>query len=886
MTNNNKREMAELSYRDLVKNFSSDLENVDLSLIDTKINDLEAKSVGTDEDKINELSVACADHTFIDPQWAILSGRLQLFLLRRVVKPTFSEATEELKPRLSESYYGFVMANRKRLDDMIVHRYDLKFNLFAIETMKKSYLLKLVTDDQHIEKLCEVPQYMYLRLAIQIWYDTEDVEGCLEKIQEVYQELALGSYTHASPTMFSAGLKKFQGSSCFLDVIEDDLINISNGWLKSALISKHCGGIGKFYGYLRHSEIANAGSSKGITPWAQIENQIMRTVDQGGMRKGSQTSTLPVWHIDIQSFIDLRRKDGKEEERARDLFYCVSYPDLFMERVLSDEYWTLFCPKKASGLADKFGEEFEHAYLHFEKKFESGKMPGKRLSARSLWKSILENQAREGMPFHFYPDAANRKSNQVNLGTTKTSNLCTEIVEYAGPGVVASCNLASISLPNLLVRSKENANKWVIDYQKLDKIGRQLVRNLNQVIDRNFYPAEIPEIKKTNMMTRPLGIGCQGFADLLALMDIPWVVPNTDDPTDVLPIANPEALKINSDIWEALYYATLSESIQMAKELEEKKKNAPRASNEYINNLIQQKTLLEQYSKLRPDDHFLCREHQSRINDIDIELETIDLKRGYYARFPGSPASKGFFQFDLWDKEAFEKQAKKGQITDKIWTPSSPRTSKFDWATLRKEMMEYGMVNSLLLTQMPTASTAQILGNNEMCEPFSGLMFTRKVLSGKFLIVNRYMVDDLREIGLWNSETVRHLIENKYSLSSFSIPENDSRYERVEFLKRKYLTVWELPQDVMIDFVAERGRFICQSQSFNCYFEVPDAARLSAFHLRCWERGLKTSYYIRSGTQAEAINVAKNTLQFGTQQKSVRRKNVECTGEVCIMCSS
>lgn len=790
-----------------IQRLASDLDQVDLSLINDKISVI--SKYEKEDDRANELSRACEDMSDVDPQWQLLAGRVAINHMKQTLPPTFSSATEKLSPNLDEKYLEYVRAHADTLNSIIQHSRDNRFNLFAFHTLKRSYLARLKSAGN--TRIYETPQYLFLRVAVFLWFNsTSSLEGDLVNIKKVYDDLSLGRCMHASPTLFNSGLKRHQLASCFTMSVNDNMSSITKSWRDSAFISMNSGGIGIDFSSLRHSEMGHHGETRGIVPWLKIENDVLCAVDQGGKRKGSGTAYLGCWHKDIFEFLELRNPTGPEDMRARDMFYGLWVSDLFMRRVENDGKWTLMCPKKAKdflkgkGLEEMWGLEFETHYRACEIAVESGNISHARvIDAKELWGAILKAQIETGMPFMLYKDAINRKTNHQNLGTIRLSNLCTEITLFTDEKNIGSCNLASIAL-NSCVKD------GVFDYSSLEEITRQLVRNVNQVIDRNYYPKEVPEIKETNLRTRPLGIGVQGLSDVFALMDIGW---DSED-----------AAKVNSLIFETMYYAAVDESANIAEKL------------------------------------------------------------GAYGDFEGSPMSKGLFQFDMWDIEEIQKTAslynqddifnleKLSQLTSR----RGPASDRYDWESLRKKMMG-GMRNSLLIALMPTASSASILGNNECFEPHTTHIYARTVLSGQFKIINKHLVKDFKEIGLWNTDTLKHLYTH-----GGSIQDLPGDHPRLDHLKKKYKTSFELKQRVLADMALERGRYVCQTQSFNCWMIEPTRGKLSAFHKYNWKNGAKTGmYYLRQAARTDPINFAADSVNVPSAQK-----NIVCTDDVCISCSA
>jgi ribonucleoside-diphosphate reductase alpha chain len=694
----------------------------------------------------------------VHPDYSILASRIAVSRLHKTTKKKFSETIEDLYSYIDpetgnpagligEETYEVVMNNKEILDSAIIHDRDFNFEYFGYRTLEKSYLLKLYGDP------AETPQHMYMRVAVGIW--GEDIKSAIK----TYELLSTHMMTHATPTLFNAGTKKPQLSSCFLLTVDDDSIpGIYKTLSDVAVISQNAGGIGLAIHNIRSTGSyirGTNGKSNGIVPMLRVFNETARYVDQGGgKRKGSFAIYLEPWHSDVEDFLELRKNTGKEERRARDLFLALWIPDLFMERVEKNEDWSLFSPSEVPGLHEVWGTEFAEMYTRAEQSSKSRKT----VKARDLWAKIIESQIETGTPYILYKDSANRKSNQQNLGTIKSSNLCTEIIEYTDRNEQAVCNLASIPVNKFLKStdartSKISRGKCEVDHNLLYDVVYQTTVNLNRVIDINYYPT--PETQRSNLRHRPIGIGIQGLADLYAIMGIPF----TSD----------EARKINSDLFETIYFAAMSASIDLAK------------------------------------------------------------KFGSYESFPGSPLSEGKFQFNLWNYE-------NGELS-----------GRWDWEKLKGEVIEHGARNSLLLAPMPTASTAQIMGNNEAFEPFTSNIYTRRTLSGEFVIINKYLVKDLISLGLWDEDMKNMIIIHKGSIQNIDSIPND--------LKEIYKTVWEIKQKDLIEMSADRGRFICQSQSLNLFIEGVNAAKLTAAHFHSWKLGLKTGmYYLRTKSAVDAIS--------------------------------
>ncbi|HNS11497.1 MAG TPA: ribonucleoside-diphosphate reductase subunit alpha [Bacteroidia bacterium] len=683
-----------------------------------------------------------ASMTTKHPDYALLAARIAVSNLHKNTKKSFSRTMKDLydyidpntgkkAPLLADDVFQTIWDNKDLLDSTIIYDRDFGYDYFGFKTLEKSYLLKLNG------KVAERPQHLIMRVAVGIH------KNDIDSVIETYNLMSERWFTHATPTLFNAGTPKPQLSSCFLLQMQDDSIEgIYNSLKSCAKISQSAGGIGLSIHNIRATGSyirGTNGTSNGIVPMLRVFNDTARYVDQGGgKRKGSFAIYLEPWHADIFAFLDLKKNHGKEELRARDLFYALWIPDLFMERVEADGDWSLFCPNEAPGLADCYGEKFRELYS----KYESEGRARKTVKAQELWFAMLESQIETGTPYMLYKDACNEKSNQKNLGTIKSSNLCTEIVEYTAPDEIAVCNLASIALPRFV-------NEGEFDHQKLFNITYVITKNLNKVIDVNYYPVE--EAKNSNLRHRPIGIGVQGLADTFILMRMPF---DSD-----------EARKLNKDIHETIYYAAMTASKDLAK----------------------------------------------------VE--------GPYQTYEGSPVSQGIFQFDMWNVK-----------------PSS----RWEWDVLKEEVQKYGVRNSLLLAPMPTASTSQILGNNECFEPYTSNIYSRRVLSGEFPVVNKHLLKDLVKLDLWNDTMKNKIIAANGSVQDIpEIPQD---------LKDIYKTVWEIKQRSLIDMAADRGAYICQSQSLNIFIQDTNFAKLTSMHFYAWKKGLKTGmYYLRSKSAADAV---------------------------------
>lgn len=700
----------------------------------------------------NLAAETAASMTVTHPDFAQLAARIAVSNLHKNTKKSFSETMLDLyhyvnprtgkkSPLLADDVYEVIMANAEKLDSTIIYNRDFNYDYFGFKTLERSYLLKING------KIVERPQHMLMRVSVGIHLN--DIEAAIE----TYELMSKKFFTHATPTLFNAGTPKPQMSSCFLLTMKDDSIDGIYDTLKqTAKISQSAGGIGLSIHNVRAtgSYIAGTnGTSNGIVPMLRVFNDTARYVDQGGgKRKGSFAIYVEPWHADIFDFLDLKKNHGKEEMRARDLFYAMWISDLFMKRVEADANWTLMCPNECPGLYDVYGDEFDALY----ESYESAGKGRKTIKARELWEKILESQIETGTPYMLYKDAANRKSNQKNLGTIRSSNLCTEILEYTSEDEIAVCNLASISLPMFIDNGQFNH-----DY--LFKVTKRITRNLNRVIDRNYYPVE--EAYNSNMRHRPVGLGVQGLADAFIMLRMPF----TSD----------EAKQLNQEIFETIYFAAVTASMELAKE------------------------------------------------------------EGPYSTFKGSPISQGEFQYNMWGLQ------------------DSDLSGRWDWSSLRKEVMEHGVRNSLLLAPMPTASTSQILGNNEAFEPYTSNLYTRRVLSGEFIVVNKHLLQDLVELGIWNEDLKQEIMRNNGSIQNIAgIPQE---------IKDLYRTVWEMSMRDIIDMSRQRGYFIDQSQSLNLFMEGATIAKLNSMHFYAWKSGLKTGmYYLRT-------KAAANALQFTVAKK-------------------
>ena len=716
-------------------------------------------------------SETAASLATIHPDYSLLAGRIEVSSLHKRTKKSFFQTVKELyeyidpktgekAPLIGESTYKVISGNISKLNSAIIYERDFELDYFSFKTLERAYLLR--TNGRIVER----PQHMFMRVAVGI--HGEDIDAAIE----TYNLMSEKWFIHATPTLFNAGTPKPQMSSCFLLSMTDDSIDgIFETLTRCAKISQSAGGIGVSVQNIRSkgSYIRGTGGvSNGLVPMLRVFDNTARYVDQGGgKRKGSFAIYLEPWHSDIMEFLDLKKNHGKEEMRARDLFYAMWIPDLFMGRVKANGEWSLFCPNECPNLYDTYGDEFEALYHKYE---QEGKAK-RTIKAQELWFKILESQIETGTPYMLYKDACNEKSNQKNLGTIRSSNLCTEIIEYTSPDEVAVCNLASLSLPKFVTEEG-------FDFDKLYEITRVVIRNLNKVIDVNYYP--VKEAETSNMRHRPVGLGVQGLADVFMLMRYPF--------------ESEEARQLNRDIFEAMYFAALTESCELAK------------------------------------------------------------KEGHYETYQGSPMSKGIFQFDMWDVKPSE---------------------RWDWDALSREIAEYGVRNSLLLAPMPTASTSQILGNNECFEPYTSNIYARRTLSGEYIVVNKHLLQDLIRLGYWNEEMREALMASNGSVQHIEGLSQE--------IKDLYKTTWEIKMKTVIDMAADRGAFICQSQSMNLFMQSPNFAKLSSMHFYAWQKGLKTGmYYLRSKAAVDPIKFtlsSKHQNQFKSDKNILKMKALDASEE-------
>ena len=790
--------------------------------------------------KIDELTAEqCASMSSIHPDYTKLASAIVVSNLHKNTSSCYYETTKKLYDYRDSNNNSFrliktsimeiVETYKESINAMIDYERDYFFDYFGLKTLERAYLMRCN------KVIIERPQHLIMRVAVTIHGSN------MEKVKETYDLMSQKYFIHATPTLFNAGTPRPQLSSCYLLGMEDDSIEgIFNTLKECAQISKWAGGIGLH----AHNIRANGsyirgtnGTSNGLIPMLGVFNKTARYVDQGGKRNGSFAIYIEPHHPDIEDFLDLKKNHGDEESKCRDLFYALWISALFMERVVGNKTWSLFCPDKCPGLSDCHSDAYRELYLKYE---NEGKF-NKQINARDLWIKILDSQVETGTPYILYKDAANNKSNQKNLGTIKSSNLCTEIIEYSDSKETAVCNLASLGLPMFVKEDK------TFDYDKLYQVTQVVTNNLNNVIDINYYPT--PKTRRSNFKHRPIGIGVQGLADVFFKMDMAFI--------------SDQAKEINIKIFETIYYAALEKSMLLAKERYEAMK------------FLKEQYDLNNWTFISDEDE--CREyniynvtdasiHIAIENDklidaalktaspIKAEIENLDLQYiGAYSSFKGSPASFGQLQFDLWNV--------------------TPTPGRYDWTTLKENIMTYGIRNSLLVAPMPTASTSQILGNNECFEPITSNIYSRKTLAGDFVLVNKYLVEELLKLGLWNEELKNSIIANKGSISHI---QNLSPH-----LKEKYKIVWEMPMKEIINMSRDRGAFICQSQSLNLWIEDPDSKILTNMHFYSWKAGLKTGiYYLRRKARHQA-----QQFTIEPKKKSDNNEDEEEEKKDCLMCS-
>ena len=737
--------------------------------------------------KIDELAAEhCASMTSSHIDYGTLAGRIVVSNHQKNTESSFYATTYNIynelmdndtgKSLLNSEYFGTVAQYREEFDAMIDHDRDYLIDYFGFKTLERSYLLRIE------DKIVERPQHLWMRVAVAIHGDN------LEKVRETYNLMSKKYFTHATPTLFNAGTRHQQMSSCYLLAMENDSLDgIFNTLHDCARISKWSGGIGMHIHNIRSNGSlikGTNGRSGGIMPMLKVFNDTARFINQGGKRNGSFAIYLEPWHADIETFLDMKKNHGDEEMRARDLFYGLWVPDLFMEKVKLGEDWCLFCPNTCPGLSDLVGISFQEKYEEYER----NNMQVKKVNARELWYRVLDSQMETGTPYLLYKDACNQKSNQKNLGVIKSSNLCTEIIEYSDKNETAVCNLASIALPSFV-----NKDTREFDYDNLHKVTQVVTENLNNIIDLNFYPTD--KTLTSNDKHRPIGIGVQGLADAFVLMDVPFY--------------SKEAKKINIQIFETMYHGALTRSNEMA--------------IHYKNNI-----------------------------DSEDDEPNLVSTAGAYSSFVGSPLSMGEFQFDMWGVEPSE---------------------RYDWSSLRESIVTYGTRNSLLLAPMPTASTSQIMGFNECFEPFTSNLYSRRTLAGEFVITNKYLMRELIDLGIWSEQIKNSIIANKGSIQQLT--------QLPQHVRDKYKIAWEIPMRHVIDMAADRGAFICQSQSMNLWMEEPTYAALTSMHFHSWKQGLKTGiYYLRRKAkhQAQQFTIGPETVK--------NEKNEKEEEDICEMCSA
>ena len=782
-----------------LKNLSSDL-HINVSEIAQKVCTRIFDGVKTCE--LDELAAyLCSSMSIDNPDYSTLASRIIISNHQKNTSPSFSETVNilydnkdingEHSPLISEELYEIVSKNKEKLNNYIDYQRDFLFDYFGFKTLERAYLIKIE------KKIIERPQHLWMRVSLGIHGND------IREVLQTYDLMSKKYFTHATPTLFNSGTKRPQLSSCFLCSVNDDSISgIYDSLKEMALISKYAGGIGVHIHQVRskgsHIRGTN-GTSNGIIPMLRVFNNTARYVDQAGKRLGSIAVYLETWHSDIEAFLELKKNHGSEEERCRDLFLALWVSDLFMERIKANKKWSLMCPDQCKGLSDTYGDEFKALY----EKYESEGKYTKQINAQDLWFKILEAQIEQGVPYILYKDAANKKSNQQNLGTIKSSNLCAEVLIYSSPEETGVCNLASICLPTYV-------NNGVFEFDKLHEVVKVAAKNLNKVIDINFYPVE--KARVSNLKHRPIGIGVQGLADVFMMLKYPF--------------ESEEAAELNKQIFETIYHAAVESSMELSKKR---------------NNII---------------TDILNNNSEEDITKYVNEFEEDIIKTKYigaYSSFEGSPISRGLFQFDLWGEKPSE---------------------RYDWDKLREDIKSFGIRNSLLISPMPTASTSQIMGFNESFEPFTNNIFQRKTLSGEFIVINKYLIRELMSKGMWNKDLKDTIILHEGSIQNIK--------EISKEMKELYKTSWEIKQRVIIDMSADRGRYICQTQSLNIFMEEPDFQKLSSMHFYGHSKGLKTgSYYLRTKPRAK-------TQQFTIDPEFAKRKLkcAEDNEDSCVLCSA
>ena len=782
-----------------LKNLSSDL-HINVSEIAQKVCTRIFDGVKTCE--LDELAAyLCSSMSIDNPDYSTLASRIIISNHQKNTSPSFSETVNilydnkdingEHSPLISEELYEIVSKNKEKLNNYIDYQRDFLFDYFGFKTLERAYLIKID------KKIIERPQHLWMRVSLGIHGND------IREVLQTYDLMSKKYFTHATPTLFNSGTKRPQLSSCFLCSVNDDSISgIYDSLKEMALISKYAGGIGVHIHQVRskgsHIRGTN-GTSNGIIPMLRVFNNTARYVDQAGKRLGSIAVYLETWHSDIEAFLELKKNHGSEEERCRDLFLALWVSDLFMERIKANKKWSLMCPDQCKGLSEAYGDDFKMLY----EKYESEGKYTKQVNAQDLWFKILEAQIEQGVPYILYKDAANKKSNQQNLGTIKSSNLCAEVLIYSSPEETGVCNLASICLPTYV-------NNGVFEFDKLHEVVKVAAKNLNKVIDINFYPVE--KARVSNLKHRPIGIGVQGLADVFMMLKYPF--------------ESEAAAELNKQIFETIYHAAVESSMELSKK-----------RNNIITDILNNNSE-EDIAKY--------------VNEFEVDI--IKTKYiGAYSSFEGSPISRGLFQFDLWGEK-----------------PSD----RYDWDKLREDIKSFGIRNSLLISPMPTASTSQIMGFNESFEPFTNNIFQRKTLSGEFIVINKYLIRELMSKGMWNKDLKDTIILHEGSIQNIK--------EISKEMKELYKTSWEIKQRVIIDMSADRGRYICQTQSLNIFMEEPDFQKLSSMHFYGHSKGLKTgSYYLRTKPRAK-------TQQFTIDPEFAKRKLkcAEDNEDSCVLCSA
>ena len=811
-----------------IKNLGKNTLQVNYTTLAMKIIDRLYDDIPTT--KIDELTAEqCASLSTSHPDYETLASRILISNHHKNTNADYSIVVSNLYnykdnknkpcPSVNKEFYSCVMKYKDEIQEIFDYDRDFNIDYFGFKTLERAYLMRIN------DKIVERPQHMWMRVAIGIHKEN------IAKVKETYDAMSMKYFTHATPTLFNAGTRRPQLSSCYLIAMESDSIQgIYNTLTDCAKISKWAGGIGMHIHNIRgrNSRIRGTnGKSNGIVPMLRVFNNTARYVDQGGgRRQGSFAIYMEPWHSDIEDFLEMKKNHGDEEARARDLFYALWIPDLFMERVENDEEWTLMCPDTCTGLSDCYGEKFNKLYKSYEEK----NMGIKTVKARDIWFKMLDSQIETGTPYMLYKDACNKKSNQKNLGTIKSSNLCTEIIEYSSSTETSVCNLASLGLPMFVTDGGE------FDYEGLHKMTKLITENLNKIIDINFYPTE--KTRRSNYLHRPIGIGVQGLADVFAKMDIPY---HSND-----------AKEINRNIFETIYHAAMEKSCEIARDrkagmiyLKEMRVFWGDSDDAASHSRLYRKVGHPEKQVL--DDINKCLHKYKPIPSEIYKLP--DKWAGAYSSFGGSPTSEGILQFDMWNV-----------------IPSD----RYDWEVLRNNIKQHGIRNSLLVAPMPTASTSQILGNNECFEAFTSNIYTRRTLAGEFIRVNKYLIAELLKLNLWNEDIKNSIIEHKGSIQQLeNIPQK---------IRDKYKIVWEIPMKHIIEMSRDRGAFICQSQSLNLWQKNPTYKSLTAMHFFSWKQGLKTGlYYLRSR--------AKASPQQFTIEPTQKKDIPEEVGDVCEMCS-